>query len=159
MTGLDKKEENKEPENSILEAPIERNKLPSKPDGTSPHECIELPDDMPKEMQQTIRMAMTSASMGTMRSGHPLFEKFNEEHVHKFLDYTQKDDDNEFTYRSSNRLYHIGYAILGVALFIFLVVYLVPKDKILFDQIFKMLVAFAGGLGSGYGIKSYQSRK
>jgi len=41
----------------------------------------------------------------------------------------------------------------------FLNVYLLPKDKALVDQIIKMGVAFAGGIGSGYGIKSFKDRK
>ena len=103
-------------------------------------------------------MALSSHT-GPMRQPHPLFDKFNDGHIDKFLDYTQKDDDNAYNYQKSNRWFTLAYVALGAGLFIFLMVYLFPKDKTLLDQIIKMGVAFAGGFGSGYGIKSYKAQK
>lgn len=124
----------------------------------SPTDCIEFPENIPKEVQQTIMAMSSSQQMGGTRS-HPLFDKFTDDHVHKYLDYIQKDDDNEFGIRRSNRWFYLLYAILGIGLFLFLVVYLLPKDKIVFDQIIKMFVAFAGGFGGGYGLKAYRDMK
>lgn len=118
----------------------------------------DLPDEMPKEVQQTIRMMMSASSMGGPRQ-HPLFEKFTEEHVHKYLDYIQKDDDNEFILRRSNRWFYVLYTVLGLGFFVFLVIYLLPNDKALLDEILKLLVTFAGGLGSGYGLKVFRDMK
>ena len=125
----------------------------------TPANFPDLPDDMPYEVQQTIRMAMMSSQQSSGGRHHPLFEKFTEEHVHKYLDYIQKDDDNDFSLRSSNRWVYLLYTILGLSFFSFLVIYLLPKDKILLDQIIKLFVAFAGGLGSGYGLKSFKDMK
>lgn len=125
----------------------------------NPEVLSDLPDDMPQEVKKTIQMAMMSASsMGRPRH-HPLFEKFTEDHVHKYLDYIQKDDDNEFSLRSSNRWFYLLYTVLGLGFFSFLVIYLLPKDKALLDEILKLLVAFAGGLGSGYGLKVFKDMK
>lgn len=120
----------------------------------------DLPGDMPPEIKRTIQMAMmSSASVGGGAGHHPLFEKFAEDHVHKYLDYIQKDDDNEYSYRSSNRWFYLFYTILGIGFFSFLLIYLLPKDKTLLDQILKLIVTFAGGFGSGYGLKSFKDRK
>ena len=127
----------------------------------NPAELIaNLPEDMPAEMKRMIMsMMQTTPSMGGSRS-HPLFEKFTEEHVHKYLDYIQRDDDNEYEIRSSNRWFRLGYTLIGIAFFGFLIVYLLPKDKALLNDIIKLLVTFAGGVGSGYGFKSYlETRK
>ncbi|MFH1154369.1 MAG: hypothetical protein V1793_11180 [Pseudomonadota bacterium] len=120
---------------------------------------LNLPDDMPQEVKRTIQMAMmSSSSMGGPRH-HPLFEKFTEEHVHKYLDYIQKDDDNEFSLRSSNRWFYLFYTTLGVCFFLFLVIYLLPNNKVFLDEILKLFVTFAGGLGSGYGLKVLKDKK
>ena len=62
-------------------------------------------------------------------------------------------------YVSSNRWFYLFYTILGLSFFSFLVIYLLPKDKELLDQILKLLVAYAGGLGSGYGLKAFKDMK
>lgn len=149
MTGIDKKEKT---ENALSEVVDSNDKSES-----NPIDCIEFPEGTPKEIQRTVRMMM-SASSGHVRSGHPLFEKFTDDHVHKYLDYIQKDDDNAFALQRSNRWFHLAYVLIGIGLFVFLMVYLVPKDKAMFDQIFKMLVAFAGGFGGGYGVKTFRDR-
>lgn len=149
MTETDKKEKT---ENALSKA-VDNDEKSEK----NPMDCIEFPEGTPPEIRRTVRMMM-SASTDHVRSGHPLFEKFTDEHVHKYLDYIQKDDDNAFELQRSNRWFHLSYVVLGIGLFLFLMIYLVPKDKALFDQIFKMLVAFAGGFGSGYGVKTFRDR-
>jgi len=92
-------------------------------------------------------------------SPNPLLEKFTDEHIHKYLDYIQRDDDHEFELRSSSRWFHSFYLIMGLASFLFLVIYLAPIDKALLSDIIKVIVAFAGGLGSGFGLKAYLDKK
>ncbi len=119
-----------------------------------------LPDDMPPEMKRMISMGMMQTShQGGISRSHPLFEKFTEDHVDKYLDYVQRDDDNEYNLRSSNRWFSLLYTLIGVTFFGFLIVYLLPKDKVLLNDILKLLITFAGGVGSGYGLKSYIERR
>ena len=133
-----------------------------KTEDINPAELIaNLPDDMPSEMKKMISMSMMHASIpgGSPRSTHPLFEKFTEDHVHKYLDYIQRDDDNEHKLRSSNRWFSLGYTVITIAFFSFLIIYLLPKDKSLLNDILKLLFTFAGGVGSGYGLRSYIETK
>ena len=128
-----------------------------KKEKSTPAELLaKLPEDMPPEMKRVVRMAMTQASFpgGDSRT-HPLFDKFTEEHVHKYLDYIQRDDDFEHKLKGSNRWFHLGYTVLGIVFFGFLIVYLLPKDKALLNDILKLLIVFTGGVGSGYGLRSY----
>ncbi len=117
-------------------------------------EVSEALEEMPPKMRRHITMAMMQQTSTRGIIGHPLFEKFNEKHIDKFLDYSQRDDDNEFKYKSTNRWFYLLYSILGISLFVFLVIFLLPNDRELLIDIFKLIIVFGGGLGSGYGLKS-----
>lgn len=113
--------------------------------------------DMPREIQKVFRVA--SSSSFSRGGGHPLFEKFNDNHIDKFLDYTQKDDDNDYKIRSSNRWFYLGYTMLSLAFFAFLIGYLLPTDKEMFKEVIKLGGVFLGGFGGGFGAKAYIERK
>jgi len=126
-------------------------------------EAKEVPDfpsileGAPPDLKAAIQM-MRVTSMGGP-SPNPLLEKFTEEHIHKYLDYIQRDDDHEFELRSSSRWFHSFYLVLALSAFLFLVIYLAPLDKTLLSDIIKVIVSFAGGLGGGFGLKAYLDRK
>ena len=158
-------EEQKTDSSAQKDTDVESNDLAisekDKREDSTPAELIaNLPDDMPAEVKRFISMSMMQSTppMSGSRS-HPLFDKFTEEHVHKYLDYIQRDDDNEFNLKSSNRWFYLAYTLLGITFFGFLIIYLLPKDKVLLNEIFKLLVTFAGGVGSGYGLKSFLENK
>lgn len=92
MTESDKEK----PENTLSEV-ADSEVIDNEKGGKNPLDCMKFPDGTPTEVQRTIRMMMSSAS-GAVRPGHPLFEKFTDEHVHKYLDYIQKDDDMLLSY-------------------------------------------------------------
>jgi len=118
-------------------------------------------DDVPPEVRRDVKRAfqiMMTSSMGGP-SHNPLLDKFKDEHIHKYLDYIQRDDDHLFELRSSSRWFHSFYILLGLGSFLFLVIYLAPLDKVLLSDIIKILVSFAGGLGSGFGLKAYLDKK
>ena len=100
--------------------------------------------------------------MGTVRSGpayHPIFDKFDSEHVTQFLrDSFESDAARQRTHRS-NRWFRLAYVALGVALFIFLTLSLLPDRSDLYFQILQGLGLFGSGLAGGYGIRSYQASK
>jgi hypothetical protein len=119
----------------------------------SEEEIGEALNELPPQVR---RVAMTMMQQTSMRGGvaHPLFDKFTEKHIDKFLDYSQKDDDNAFKLKSTNRWFYLLYTIIGMGFFVFLIIYLLPQEKELLVDILRLVVAFAGGLGSGYGLKS-----
>lgn len=89
---------------------------------------------------------------------HTLFGKFNERHIDKFLDSLREDDQNKYKYYSSNRWFHLAYVGIAVLFLVFVFAFFANNQTILND-ILKILVAFAGGLGSGYGLRSAKDRR
>jgi uncharacterized membrane-anchored protein len=92
-----------------------------------------------------------------MRSGsigHPLFEKFTPDHITKFLDINSQDNENEHNFKSSNRWFHLVYAIIFLGFLMFLITYLLPNNIDLLKDVIGAIVLFAGGFGGGYGYKS-----
>ncbi len=90
---------------------------------------------------------------------HPIFDNFSSEHVTKFLDYSHADDVHEYTLVRENRWFHLAYAILGVGLLIFLIVFLLPTNRDLLTEILRIFLAFGGGFGAGFGAKSYLEKR
>jgi hypothetical protein len=113
-------------------------------------------DKIPEPIRQGF-LAMTRTISRGMPY-HPLFDKFTPEHTSQFLENIRKDDENEYKLRSSNRWFHVTYVFLALAFLLFLIVFLLPKDKDLLTKILELLVVFAGGVGAGYGIKAWQNK-
>ena len=90
---------------------------------------------------------------------HPLFEKFESEHVTQFLSQTHETDQEERTLRRSGRWFHFGYTILGLGVFVFLTVLLLPEQPELYTEIMKSACLFAAGAAGGYGLKAYQDQR
>ena len=100
--------------------------------------------------------------MGAVRSGpvyHPIFEKFESQHVTQFLKDTSESDAAKHKMRMGNRWFRLAYVGIAVAIFIFLTTFLLPAHSELFFQLLHGLGIFAAGLAGGYGIKSYQDRQ
>jgi len=118
-----------------------------------PEEVSEALGEMPDNIKRQVTMAMMQM---TTRQGsiHPLFDKFTEAHVDKFLDYSQKDDENEYKLKSSNRWFYLIYFLVALAFMVFLIMFLLPNNKELLVDFIKILVGFVGGFGAGYGLKT-----
>ena len=119
----------------------------------------EVLEKLPPEVRRVLELSMTSMQMhrfGPMP--HPLTEKLNEGHVDKILEMSAKDDERTFEDVNSSRKYAFSYVVIGVALFIFVTVYLMSFDKAVYLELLKYGGFFLGGLGGGFGIKSYMDR-
>lgn len=122
-------------------------------------EVAELVREMPKPVRRKFEMSMMQMFSGSAGPvSHPLFEKFTEGHIDKFLDYSQKDDQNKFYFHSSNRWFRLVYVIIAVTVFLFIVIFF-ANDQQTLKEILKLLVTFGGGVGSGYGLRSLRDRK
>jgi hypothetical protein len=47
---------------------------------------------------------------------------------------------------------------LALAFLLFLIVFLLPKDKDFLTKIVELLIVFGGGFGVGYGLKSKKNK-
>lgn len=150
-----KHHEDKNSENGISKQDIE--KL-SKGDDASKLAEILGDKNIPREAKDMIIRFMSIRKFsGSFLS--PLESKINEKHIDKILDIKGKYDDNIFRDTQSARKFHLIYILVAVALFVFLTLFLVSNDKDLFKEIIKLFIAFVGGFGAGYGIKSYKENK
>ena len=90
---------------------------------------------------------------------HPIFEKFDSEHVSQFLAQTHETDQEERQLRRSDRWFRLCYVLIGVVIFIFLTLFLLPDHAALYLEILKALGIFGAGAAGGYGLRAYQDRR
>lgn len=113
----------------------------------------------PPEVKQAItQMSMFSATGPMMPPMHPLLNKLSPDQITKVLDYMRDSEKDTIKLHSSGRWFHLGYAILTIAFLVFLIVFLKDSKDILFDVI-KTIVALAGAVAGGYGLKTHLDRK
>ena len=94
---------------------------------------------------------------------HPVFEKFDESHVNKFLDQSHEEDMARLRQGGRRSWFVLGYSLLALGLLVFLLVFLLPEHKDLLTDILTIGAAiaggFAGGFGGGYGYRVHLERK
>lgn len=165
MSIEENKNDSEKPQGAIQPVGETQSMMEDVQDSEESHSAMQEPEIIEKIMEDappSLRRSIGMAMMGISSSGpmpHPLFNKFNDEHIHKFLDYAQKDDENNFKARCSNRWFHLLYTLIGVGVFIFLFIYLLPADKDILIDVLKLIVAFVGGVGSGFGLKGFLDKK
>lgn len=141
----------KVPPPETTEAP--ENQLVQKKAEPTTEEIEEFVRDAPPAVRTMIRGMMMTSSMSRSPQ-HPIFDKFTPAHVDKFLDYNEADSKRDFTFACQNRWFHLVYVLLSVIFLSFLIIFLIPSNKELLNDLLRVLIAFAGGFGAGVGWKS-----
>lgn len=116
----------------------------------------ELLKNLPPEAKKVLEIGMSMQRFGPIPN--PLAEKINEKHIDKILDITEKDEERSFKDAGESRKFTLIYVLVFAVLFVFATVFLVGSDKDLYKEVIKLFAVFFGGLGSGFGIKSYMDR-
>jgi hypothetical protein len=119
-----------------------------------PHEVME---NLPPEARKQITSMLAMRSIGPLPN--PVLAKVTPEHISRILDISEQDSERSFKDAQHARLFTAFYVLLFVIALGTLVWYLVPMDKALFLDVFKVFVAFAGDFGSGFGIRSRIDRR
>ena len=114
-------------------------------------------DSLPPEAKKFVQMSMSMQRIGPMP--HPLADKLNDGHIDKILEIAEKGDALARKDRSESRRYALAYVVGGVSLFVFLTVYLVGPHTEIYRELLEYFLAFLGGLGGGYWIRSRMDRK
>lgn len=131
---------------------------PSEP--IAKHSVVERPIDEGGEDEPGVVQSL-EAFMALGRSGrtyHPIFEKFESEHVSQFLDHARDRERDENDAKRSVRWFRLAYTLTGVALFVFLTVLLMPEQSDLYFKLLQGVGLFVAGLAGGYGLKTYRDR-
>jgi hypothetical protein len=118
----------------------------------------ELIDNLPTEAKKLIG-SFLSIERYSGPFPRQFFEKINEQHISKILEIAEKDEERSFEDVKSSRKYSFGYVLIFTSLLIFLTVFLVYKDIELYKEVFKLLIVYGGGLGSGFGINQWMRRR
>jgi hypothetical protein len=124
----------------------------------TPDEVTEVMDSMPPEVKRSFQAFMAMFTRSSGPRPNPLFEKFTESHIDKYLDMVRSDDEHEYMLRSTNRWFYLLYAVLVLVIFIIGIVYLLPRDKDLLVQLITLIVILGGGIGGGYGLSKRHSQ-
>ena len=112
------------------------------------------PDSPPRVLREIVA--------GFARSGpayHPIFEKFQPEHVSQVLTQSHQAEREERQFRREGRWFRLLYVLIGVAVFVFLTWFLLPAHTALYLEILKGLGIFGAGAAGGYGLRAHQERR
>ena len=132
-------------------------KQPDKPSKEAENQEV---DDFVEKMPPEMKRIIQSFSMRAISGVHnPIYNKINEEHIAKIIQYSRDDEQDNYNLKRTNRYFTLGYTILAVAIFIFLIIFLMPRDMELLTEILKVLVLVGAGIGGGIGIKSYLEKR
>jgi hypothetical protein len=128
---------------------------------TVEHDTKEKALDILEDMPPEIKKRFLSISMGSISRSilSPFESKINEKHIDKIIELGEKDNERMYKDTQHSRKFRLIYFLIGVALFVFLTLFLVGKDTELFKEVIKLFVVFVGGMGAGYGIKHYVDNK
>ena len=105
-----------------------------------------------------IQEFFAGVARSTGPSYHPIFEKFEREHVTQFLEQTHQTDRDERQLRRGNQWFRLVYVAIAVLVFVFLTLLLLPDHAALYLEILKVLGIFGAGAAGGYGLRAYQDR-
>ncbi|MDW7774945.1 MAG: hypothetical protein SCH39_01245 [Methanosarcinales archaeon] len=118
----------------------------------------EILENLPPEIKKVMEVGFSMQKFsGPLAS--PLLEKINEKHIDKILDLSEKEDERQYKDSRSSKIIFISCFVIVILLFVFLTMYLAQSNSELYMEILKLSVAFVGGLGGGFGIKSYIGSK
>ena len=115
----------------------------------------------PKEQQALGELRQVAGKMvaAFAHSGpayHPIFDKFDRDHVTQFIQQMREQDNGERALRKGNRWFRLIYVLVGVAVFVFLTLLLLPEQADLYFELLKGLGFTVAGAAGGYGLKAYQ---
>lgn len=148
------KSENLDSNNEITKETTENKKVENSGEIIDP----EILEDLPPEVKKVVEMGISMQRISGP-APNPLFSKINENHIDKILQLAEKEESNTFIDAQSNKKYSVFYFIAIIAFFIFLIVFLVDRDKALLLSILEKTAYVLGGFGGGYGLKSYLDSK
>ena len=119
------------------------------------------PEDSGRTDAETSRAVVQRffSGLAISRTGpsyHPIFSKFESEHISQFLSQSHELNKDERQLERSNRWFRLAYGLMGLGVFVFLTLFLLPENSGLYIEILKGLGIFAAGAAGGYGIKAYR---
>ncbi|MEI7989474.1 MAG: hypothetical protein WCI88_10570 [Chloroflexota bacterium] len=119
------------------------------------------PEEVSKGRETRIKESFSAIMQMVRSEGGPAVEfvkKLGPDHIHKIIEGSQIDDNHRFELEKSGRIWYFLYTLLILGFILLLIYFLLPNNKDLLMELIKLALTFAGGLGAGYGFKSFQDR-
>lgn len=114
---------------------------------------IEDDDSIPQDVKEIVRQISVTQGSFRMSNIDPLTKAFSDklqpEHIDKFLDIAKQNEENEFKDRQTSKRDIKLFVFAGIAVFIFLIVFLSKDNTDLLMNILRDAFAFIGGFGAG----------
>ena len=117
----------------------------------------EIYDKLPKEARQFLMSF--SMERTPVSPVYELAKKISSKDVGQLVRAVCEAQGLEFEVHKRSQWFHLGYAVLGIVVFIFLTIFFGNKDINAYMQIIRFLFAFFAGFGSGFGAKAYFDRR
>ena len=95
-----------------------------------------------------------AGAIGPVRN--PVLDKFTSDHITDIIRNDSKNDERDFQDSKANRRYRLAYVLIGLISFFVLTFPLLSIDKELYKQVLQVLAVFAGGFGTGYGVRHWR---
>ena len=108
----------------------------------------------PRLVRQLVAHFAAISRTGTEH--HPIFDKFESEHVSQFLSQSHQQEQDERQFERSNRWFRVLYTLMGLGVFMFMTLFLLPEHESLYFELLKGFGIFAAGVAGGYGIRAYR---
>ncbi|MBF0136485.1 MAG: hypothetical protein HQL65_09615 [Magnetococcales bacterium] len=117
--------------------------------------------DLPPEAKEAITQLIIQASSANFSGdiSNPIYEQINPEHINKILDISHSELNLAHKESLSIRRYFSFHVLIVGVVFLWTTYFLVNHDAELYKETLRYVVTFLGGLGSGYGLKSFVSSK
>jgi len=130
----------------------------------TPEELTKMIDGAPPEIKRVLSQVFSMEVSRRQVGGLPLklyesvADKITDKHIDKILDNGNKSDSRQFIFSILVQLRNVIFVSAFIVFFIWFTIFLAKDKEALYLDIIKTLLAFLGGLGFGFGIKSYQQR-
>lgn len=86
-------------------------------------------------------------------------DKIKSEHISSVIESIEKDNEGNRQDRKDARRHQLIIGLLAVAAFVFFTVYMMPLSSEIYSEIIDKVVVFGGGIGAGYGYRSWKGRR
>ncbi|MFH0980167.1 MAG: hypothetical protein V2A79_01340 [Planctomycetota bacterium] len=109
-----------------------------------------LPPELAEKIPPEVRQKVVSLFLEARTGFDPITAKITPEHIIKAMELAKDNADKNFAFAKGSRWFQLAVFSITVAITLFLIVYLIERDKSQFlAPLLSALLGFAGGYGLG----------
>lgn len=113
--------------------------------------------ERPRRVVRTMESLV--ASVTTQPASHPIIRKLEAQHITHILENSAARSQDAARQARADRWFRLVYVALGVGIFVFLSLLLLPDHSDLYSKVLQQLGSFLAGGAGGYGLSQYRSKR